>query len=300
MKKILVIMLFVIYSAATQACPYCGCGNSNFQIGVLPTFSNAFVGVRYSYANFKTDSGSMFSRDYFHTTEVWGGYKRGKFQAMVFVPYISIHKNNDDGGVNSAGLGDITVLGNYLVFSKTTSVTDGKRYFGNVLWVGGGIKLATGQSKVDVTDHCFSVGDFTGTPGTGSTDYLLNLNHNLFWGSSGLVTNVAYKMNTNNNQQYRYGNRFYFNTAYFYSLAAGSFTIRPSAGVNFVVNSFNHYQAREIQQSAGYVLDGMVGINVQRNKIGLLMNGFMPVAQDLFHGLTQSKERASVALTYSF
>ncbi|MGC4021711.1 MAG: hypothetical protein QM734_07090 [Cyclobacteriaceae bacterium] len=301
MKKIIILLLFVTsISTVSHACPWCGCGNSNFQIGVLPTFSKAFVGVRYSYSQFKTDSGSQFSRDYFHTTEVWGGFKTGRFQAMVFIPYISIHKSSDDGVVNTTGLGDITLLGNYLLFSKTTAATEGKRYFGNVLWVGGGVKLRTGQSEIDVKDPAFTVGEFTNTPGTGSTDYLLNINHSIFLGSNGLVTNLAYKINTKNNQDYQYGNRFYLSTAYFHTWTAGAYTFRPTVGLNLVTNSANRYQGQEVQYSSGYLLNGIVGVNMQRNQIGLLINGFAPVAQDLFHGLTQSKERASIALTYSF
>src|SRR5579871_5812263 len=196
MKK-LTLLLFLLFGTTTflSACPYCGCGNSNFQIGVLPTFSNAFIGVRYSYSHFKTDSGSQFSRDYFHTAELWGGYKRGKFQVMAFIPYVSIHKRSDDGIINSSGLGDITLLGNYQLFSHSTPATDGRKYFAQALWVGGGIKLKTGQSSVPVGDPAFTVGDFTNTPGTGSTDYLLNVNHSLMRGNGGVVTNVAYKIN---------------------------------------------------------------------------------------------------------
>ncbi len=301
MKKFILLFLFIVgISTASRACPYCGCGNSNFQIGVLPTFSNAFVGVRYSYSYYKTDSGSQFSRDYFHTMELWGGFKKGKFQFMAFVPYIAVHKLSDDGVINSSGIGDITLLGNYQLFSKVTSVTEDKRYFGNVLWIGGGVKLPTGQSTVDVNDPDFTVGEFTNTPGTGSTDYLLNVNHSLFIGSSGLVTNIAYKINGKNNQDYQYGNRLYFNTAFFHSFTAGDYTIRPTAGLNVVMNAANKFQSQEVEFSSGYVLNGMMGVNVQRNKVGLLINGFAPISQDLFHGLTQAQERTSIALTYSF
>lgn len=297
MKRVSLTILFIVFSISfALACPYCGCGNSNFQIGVLPTFSNAFFGVRYTYAHFKTDSSSQFSRDYFHTTEIWGGYKIGKFQVMAFVPYLSIHKLSDDGDVNSTGLGDITLLGNYQVFSKANS--DSK--FTNALWLGGGIKFATGQSSVDISDPGFTVGDFSSTPGTGSTDYLLNANHNLLFGKNGLVTNLAYRINTKNEVDFQYGNRIYVNTAFFHSLNAGQVALRPTVGLNLVENAMNKFQGQEISGSGGYVLSGMAGLNVQKGNVGILVNGFLPFAQDIYHGLTQAKGRASVALTYSF
>jgi len=293
MKKIFFSLLFVVFTSSIFACPYCGCGNSNFQIGVLPTFSNAFFGVRYTYSHFKTDSSSQFSSDYFHTAEFWGGYKIGKIQAMVFVPYISIHKNSDDGNSDANGLGDITALVNYQVFSKTKNRTN------NTVSVGGGVKFPTGKSLVDLNDPDFSIGEFSSTPGTGSWDYLLNANHNFALGNNGVVTNVAYRINTANPQQYRYGNRFYFNTVYYHAWNVGLFVFRPSLGLNLIANAKNHFQNEEVMYSNGYVLSGTAGVNVQRGKIGLLLNGALPVAQNIFEGLTKSKERLSVALTFS-
>src|SRR5271170_6250708 len=127
MKNSLSLIMLLLSISSVSACTYCGCGNSNFQLGVLPTYSNAFFGIRYTYSHFKTDSGSQYSRDYFHTTELWGGYKVGKFMVMAFVPYISIHKLSDDGDINSSGLGDITLLGNYQVYSKTRPGSDSKK-----------------------------------------------------------------------------------------------------------------------------------------------------------------------------
>ncbi|MBS1508490.1 MAG: hypothetical protein JSS79_17760 [Bacteroidetes bacterium] len=297
MKRVSLTFLFVLFTVFSMlACPYCGCGNSNFQIGVLPTFSNAFVGVRYSYAHFKTDSSSQFSRDYFHTTEIWGGYKVGKFQVMAFVPYLSIHKWSDDGDVNSSGLGDVTLLGNYQLLYKSNSASSRSQ----ALWVGGGIKLPTGQSKVDTEDPGFTVGDFSSTPGTGSTDYLLNANHNWLSGKNGLVTNLTYRINTKNNADFQYGNRIYLSTAFFHSINAGPLVIRPTAGLNLVKNAVNKFQGQEVSGSDGYILNGMAGFNLQKGNMGILVNGFLPLSQDIYHGLTQSMGRASVALTYSF
>lgn len=301
MKNLLVLLFIFIASVSTAfACPYCGCGNSNFQIGVLPTFSNAFFGVRYSYSRFKTDSSSQFSRDYFHTTEIWGGYKIGRWQAIAFIPYLDIHKTSDDGVVKKSGLGDITFLLNYQLLSNRRDTIGGRSSLVHTLLVGGGIKAKTGQSLVDLKDPDFSIGDFTHTPGTGSTDYLINVTDNLLIGDNGIVTNVAYKINTINSQQYRLGNRLYVNVAYFHSINLGAYVFRPSVGINFVGNRSNIYQSQPIPWSAGYVVSGMAGLNVQRGKVGLLLNAFLPISQNLFKGLTTFRERESVALTYSF
>ena len=301
MKKLfLSIVLSFFLTSALFACPFCGCGNSNFQIGLLPTYTNAFVGVRYSYTHFNTLStdGSQFSHDYFHTTEIWGGYKIGKVQVMAFVPYITSHKSSDDGIINNSGLGDILLLSNYQIFSHDES-KNGKAY-NNSLWLGGGIKFQTGASTVDIDDPAFTVGDFTSTPGTGSTDFLLNASHNLVIGNNGLVTNVAYRFNTANVQDFQYGNRIYLNTAYFHSWPVGELVFRPQLGLNLVMNATNWYQGQEVSGSDGYVLSGNLGLNVQWGKVGILANGFLPIAQDLFNNQTSFESRAMLALTYSF
>jgi len=301
MKKSLLILVFcALASFAARACPFCGCGNSNFQIGLVPNFNKGFVGVRYTYSSFKTDSGSQFSRDRFHVTELWGGYNFGKVQVMAFVPYVAIDKLGDDGPRQARGLGDITVLGLYEVLNTSSGpLTDKAVIVRNQLWAGGGVKLGTGRSTVDVSDPAFTVGEFSGTPGTGSTDVLFNLNHTLLVNKHGLVTNLAYRLNTASGQNYRYGNRFYANSAYFYGWKVGKLDVRPTAGLNFVVNGRNRFEDQPIADSNGYVLNGTVGLNLQTGKVGLLVNGFRPLSQNLFNGLTKLNDRVSVALTLS-
>lgn len=296
------LILWLCVTTGAMACPFCGCGNSNFQIGLLPNYTNGFVGTRYTYSQFHSSSadGSQFSRDYFHSMEIWGGYQVGKVQVMLFVPFISTHKVSDDGVVDTHGIGDVILLGNYKVFSFTTAVSPIGRSFTNSLMLGGGIKFHTGESKIDTSDPSFSVGDFSSMPGTGSTDYLINATHNLLSGNDGIVTNATYRLNTNNAQHYKLGNRLYVNVAYFHAWSAGFFTVRPSIGANLITNSANRYDGQSLSGSAGYVLSGLVGINVQRGKVGFAANGFVPVSQNLFEGQTKFQLRSSLALMVSF
>ena len=47
------------------------------------------------------------------------------------------------------------------------------------LWLGGGVKLATGAFNLDVNNPDASVADVNAELGTGSTDFLLNAVYNL-------------------------------------------------------------------------------------------------------------------------
>ena len=303
MKKILFFVSFVILSYSTAlACPFCGCGNSNFQIGILPNYTNAFVGVRYTYTEFHSQShdGDQFSHDYFHSAELWGGYQLGKVQLMTFIPYITTLKVSDDGVMETKGIGDLIMMGNYRVLSSTHTNSETKKTFSNRLLLGGGIKFRTGQSNTDVTDPMFTVGDFSSMPGTGSTDFLINATHNLLSGSDGIITDFTYRINTTNAQQFRYGNRVYLNSAYFHSWNLGLNIIRPSVGLNFAANNANHYEGQVLTGSNGYVLSGVAGINFQRGKIGVAANGYLPIAQDLYDGQTHFQSRGSLTLMLLF
>jgi len=296
-KNFLFSSILFLTSVTAFACPFCGCGNNNFQVGVLPTFSKAFVGVRYSYAQYNSLSadGTQFSNDYFHMAELWGGYQLKRVQLMAFVPYLSLHKTSDDGVADSKGMGDVLLLANYKIVS-------GKRLGSakQTLWVGGGIKFKTGKYQVDPSDPAFTTGDFNSQVGTGSTDFLINATHNLLWNSHGVVTNAAYRINTANDQQFRFGNRVYINAAYFRSWPIKLTTIRPMLGLNFSANENNHFEGVVVSGSNGYVLSGVLGINVQRNNVGLLLNGFLPISQNLYEHQTHFQSRASAAITYSF
>lgn len=297
MKNFIFFGILFLSSITAIACPFCGCGNSNFQVGVLPTFSKAFVGIRYSYAQYNSLSadGTQFSNDYFHTTELWGGYQFKRVQLMAFVPHLSLHKTSDDGASDSKGIGDVLLLANYKIISDKKLGT-AKQSF----WAGGGIKLKTGKYQVDKSDPAFTAGDFNSQVGTGSTDFLINVTHNLLWNSHGVVTNAAYRVNTANDQQFRFGNRVYLNTAYFRSWPIHLTTVRPMLGLNFLANENNHFEGVVVEGSKGYVLSGLLGINVQRNDVGLLLNGFFPIAQNLYENQTHFQLRASMAVTYSF
>jgi hypothetical protein len=304
MKKIyLFIPIFIISAIDTTACEICGCGNNNFQIGILPSFTKGFAGVRYSASQFSSQlkaDATQFSHDYYKTTELWGGYNFGRLQAMVFLPYVLSRKESDDGTTVANGLGDLLLLVNYKVFGSTSLSQDETTSVRNELYAGGGIKLPTGVNRVDVSNPDFNIGDFNSQAGTGSVDYLVNLTHNVMWNRSGIVTNVAYRINSENDQGYRFGNRSYLNTAYFYTLSKAGTKIKPSAGINFQSNAINSYSGAEVEDSNGYNLNATAGVNVLWNKLGFNAMFFIPVAQNNYDGQTKLQSRSLFGVTYSF
>jgi hypothetical protein len=304
MKKqhILFFILSFFIVVNSHACEICGCGNNNFQIGLLPTFNKGFMGVRYGFSSFHSqvrDSPSEFSQDYFQTVELWGGYNLKRFQVMAFVPYVMSRKTSDDGVTVSKGIGDVMILVNYKIMGVTSLAKDEKTTVRHELYFGGGIKLPTGVNQVDVNSTEFNIGDFNSQAGTGSVDYIINATHNFMWNNSGVVTNVAYRINTANSQDYQFGNRTYLNSVYYYTFTKSETKIRPNAGLNYQMNAINKFEKEEVEDSNGYNFNSVLGVNIIRKKIGFNATTFIPIAQNNYDGQTKMRSRFLVGVTFS-
>lgn len=304
MKIIFVLsLIFFVNTNQSLACEICGCGNNNFQIGILPNFNKGFFGVRYSashYSSHLSTDATQYSRDYYNVVEVWGGYNFKRFQVMAFVPYLFNKKISDDGTTLSNGMGDLMVLLNYRILSSTTLNHAETTTVRNDLFLGGGIKLPTGSNQVNSTGQDFNIGDFNSQPGTGSVDFIINLTHNLMWNKSGVVTNGAYRINTTNAQHYKFGNRVYLNAAYYYTLTTKEVKVKPNAGISYQSNTINMYECVSVEGSNSYTVSATAGMNLLYKKIGVNLMAFIPVKQEMYNGQTSLALRSTVGLTYSF
>jgi hypothetical protein len=192
------------------------------------------------------------------------------------------------------------VLVNYKILSTTSLNKNEKTSIRNEIYLGGGIKLPTGRNQVNTNDAEFNIGDFNSQSGTGSVDYIFNATHNLSWNKSGIVTNVAYRINTANGQKFQFGNRSYASSSYYYTITKSNTKIMPNAGMNFQSNAVNKFEGEDVQDSNGYNLNSTVGLNVVRNKIGFSAMIFIPVAQNNYDGQTKLKSLVMMGVTYSF
>src|SRR5438309_8564790 len=122
MKKAILLFLPCFSLFQTFACDICGCSSGNYFVGPFPQFRKHFFGTRYTFRSFESHIAgdpTQFSKDFYQTVELWGGYNIGKkWQLLAFVPYNINQQTSDDGKNNSHGLGDITLLGNYKVLDK--------------------------------------------------------------------------------------------------------------------------------------------------------------------------------------
>ncbi|HVZ57012.1 MAG TPA: hypothetical protein VG870_10175 [Chitinophagaceae bacterium] len=299
MRKITILAIIFITSLTAGACEICGCGMGNYYIGLLPQFRRSFFGLRYQYNHFQTvmkNDPTQFSRDYYQTLELWSGVSLSRrWQLLAFVPVNFNRQVSDEGTSQRNGLGDITLLADYKLLDLTRG---GNRAVSQQLWVGGGVKLATGQFTIDPADQDLAA-VANGQIGSGSTDFILNAMYTVRVNQLGITTNAGYKINTDNRDQYRFGNRFTANSLVSYSLPAGTTTITPNAGALYEHSDPSHLQGSKINLTGGNLLLASAGVEFSRGKISTGFNVQLPVAQDFAEGQTKSRVRGMLHVTFA-
>jgi len=300
MKKIFFLIL-ITTSFKAFACDICGCGVGNTYIGILPEFRKHIFGLRYRYSSLITHVGVggattyLTTNEYYKTTELWGGFYIGKkLRLLTSIPYNFNERNNQGISNYKNGLGDITTIAYYELLNKKTTVKN--KLLINSLWIGGGLKLPTGQyNPIDKgntnNNNLFQLG-------TGSVDFSVNTMYDLRYQDAGINVSANYKINTANKHQYQYGDKFTLSSQLYYKFKIkNKFSVVPNAGMLYEKAQQDLDNKNIVDISGGNLTMGSLGVETAYKKIAFGFNWQTPLNQNLANGIIKANDRIMMHLS---
>jgi len=286
-KLVLGLGLWAMSSAVAFGCDVCGASAGGNLMGIVPQFGNHFVGFRYQYSGLHTvhppsilDEGRRaVSTDQFHSMEAYGRYyPHPRVQLLAFVPYVARYRTTDGKTVEGKGLGDITLLANYILVNTGDSLD---RKVKHTVMLGGGLKMPTGRSGL--TDNGTSLVT-TLQPGSGSWDALFNAQYTVRlkkWGASMVG---MYRLNTANADGFKNGDRISGNLFFYHWIAKGKWNVMPSVGLALDHALRDNDNGHLPRFSGGTELRGTVDLQVYLGQVGIGLGCRVPMAYNLSDG----------------
>lgn len=256
-----------------SCCSVGGGGSSS----ILPELEKHIIGLNYSYSSYNTTTypgmnmtgmnmgnGEMVmngpgvaTKGTMNTLQLYGRFILPKrFQISVSVPVSFLKEASSAETDRSAGLGDISAMAFYSVFNQ-------EKFFGkkskHQLRFGLGVKAPTGRFSMN-TDGLFTT-DLQ--LGTGSVDFLFNVNYTYRYRKFGLSISPMYKKNMANKNGYRFGDNVAGGLNLFYVFkVAGGVTITPKVGAAYSHMLYNVYDKVLLTGTGGDVLRARAGVDI--------------------------------------
>lgn len=297
-KFCLVVCVFLIHSTFLKACDICGCASSSFSMGLLPTSKHHFIGLRSSIKNFESReihalSSRFDSEQHFISNEIFGRYKISKkIQVFALIPYVYNVKKDSSSTLKIDGLGDPVLLLNYAFVDNTDSLSKKFKQSGTI---GIGTKFPLGQY--------FKLGfsEINMLPGTGSFDFISNLNYSIQYRSYGFQNETSFSLKTENKYMYRFGNAFTTSNMLFYRWNLNeNLKLVPQLGMNYNFNwkDIKNGQKSEDTFNGGGIFNAQFNLFLIYKSFGLNLNMYVPVNQQLNEGYVRQKNSFRLALNY--
>lgn len=179
-----------------------------------------------------------------------------RISAIIGVPY-AVSNSFVNGGLNAraAGLGDPYLLIGYQLLG--TYYGDTTNLLNHRLTIRGGVKAPLGSTNTTWQGHDI---DHDLQPGTGSTDFLMQLEYLVQYGKWGIGVVGNHKMNSVGADHYRYGNTTNGTLQLMYFADSGPMTVVPRAGIYAEHANRDHDRGEVFEWSGGSVLYAEAGL----------------------------------------
>lgn len=264
MRTLFIAVALLAVLPAASGCDVCGCSIGGNYFGILPQFHRNFIGFRWSSETSNTSlSADALRQERYHSVETFRTadlvvrfYPARRWQIMLLAPYRWNQQVEDGASTRVHGVGDISLMANYILFNTGDSLATRWR---QTFSVGGGVKLPAGRHKLLAVDG----GELNPNiqPGTGSTDFLLAATYTLRQGAWGAVTDLLARLNTTNPHQFTFGNRLSGSAKIFYWKNLRRITVLPNAGIFLDAAQANRDDRDQLEGSEGVTTLATLGLD---------------------------------------
>ena len=309
MKKFIVLIFLLAGFTYAKACDICGCGVGGYYIGLLPDFNKRFLGLRFQLNKITTQLDingqrtALTTDETYRSTELWGAWNiSNRWRILAIIPYSFNEKYTSGSDLlrKKDGLSDVVVNGYYQVFSSAKSNSSNKMIV-HSLWAGLGLKLATGKYDVQEQNNAMAISPNIFQLGTGSFDFIPSVMYDFRIQDFGVNANASDKINTENKDHYRYGDKLAANASAYYKIALGNeIRIAPNAGVNFENQQKDHNNSFLVNETGGNIVNATAGLeaNIKRLSVGVSFQ--TPMHQNLGQGRVDAGNRLLTHVSFSF
>jgi hypothetical protein len=240
---------------------------------ILPELDKHIIGLNYSYSLYNTSTypgmtmmngmdmammgAGTPTKGTMNTIQLFGRFNLPKrFQLSVSLPVSFLREQSSAETDRSAGLGDASAMLFYSVFSRKMFANKKSKH---QLRIGAGVKAPTGKFSMN-SDGLFTT-DLQ--LGTGSVDFLFNLNYTYTFRRFGFTASANYKKNLDNKYHYQFGDVTGGSLNAFYALnLPKGFTVTPKAGATYSHMLYNVYDKEQLLGTGGDVLRATAGLDI--------------------------------------
>ncbi|MFM6944033.1 MAG: hypothetical protein ACKOXV_01975 [Bacteroidota bacterium] len=296
MKKLVFYLFFYCIASTSNACDVCGYGNAINTMGLLPQFSNSFLGFRYANQNFITTHPDDNDKeaDRFMQIELTGRYVCSeRFQCSFSVPY-AVNQQVGSDNIHTKGWGDISAFVTYTAM-PTTKI--GGTSFYHALQLTGGIKMPTGTYKSDFSIPTFNEHLY---PGTGTWDIMPAINYIINSKHIGFNLDFSIKYNATNKCSYKMGNQSNGNFKLFYNKNTSVATFIPFIAIGYLSSQADINASNEVLYTGGYEWNLQFGTDFKIKNFMLGVQYLKPIAQNWNAGYSCHESKVSVRILYFF
>lgn len=290
MKKLFIAIIMGLSYTSVNACDICGLGTSNYNPFLFPHLSKNYISLNYLHRQYHIHSDEGLVKETINTILVSTQFSiTPKLQLVAMAPYQLNNQQNWYGTNNTKGPGDITLQANYRLWNHQA------RSNTQTVVIGGGVKLPTGNYSAVKSD---AIEDKNFQLGTGSIDYLLNASYRLSYRKWVFSAVSSYKYNTQNKDNYRYGDMLTAGATAVYRKELKRFSLAPYVQVmneTQMKDANNHFLQ---DHSGGNALFTGGGIDINTKKIAVGFNYQFAAYQNLSKGEVIAKPRLFAHLSF--